>query len=130
MAIAEENLMTRLALVVDDSMLVRHTVCRFLEQRGFAVETACNGVDALEVLSRARPDLIVTDIMMPRMTGGELIDILKADPATASIPILILAGRPSFSGDQRAGSRAQGVIYKDIDVIKQLERGLDLALHN
>ena len=61
------------ALVVDDSMLIRYTVCRFLEERGFAVESATNGVEALEVLARVRPNLIVTDMQMPKMTGSELI---------------------------------------------------------
>ena len=43
--------MSMLALVIDDSMLIRHTVCRFLESRGFKVETAANGIAALEALS-------------------------------------------------------------------------------
>ncbi len=55
-----------LALVVDDSMLIRHTVCRFLETRGFQVESATNGAEALEMLSRIRPDIIVTDLQMPK----------------------------------------------------------------
>ena len=46
--------MARSALVVDDSMLVRHTVCRFLEERGFAVESATNGVEALEILAKKK----------------------------------------------------------------------------
>jgi CheY-like chemotaxis protein len=57
--------MPRLALVVDDSMLIRHTVCRFLEERGFSVESASQGLDALNILERFRPDLIVTDLQMP-----------------------------------------------------------------
>jgi CheY-like chemotaxis protein len=62
--------MPRLALVVDDSMLIRHTVCRFLEERGFSVESASQGLDALNILERFRPDLIVTDLQMPRMDGN------------------------------------------------------------
>ena len=57
------------ALVVDDSMLIRHTVCRYLEERGFAVETAANGQEALETLKRLQPDLIITDMHMPKMGG-------------------------------------------------------------
>src|SRR2546426_8157119 len=83
------------ALVVDDSMLIRHTVCRFLEERGFAVESATNGLEALEVLSRVRPDVIITDMQMPRMDGSELITTIKSKPDTAKIPIVILAGRQS-----------------------------------
>src|ERR1700727_2297331 len=54
--------MSKLALVVDDSMLIRYTVSRFLEERGFAVESATNGAEALEVVSRMQPDLIFTDM--------------------------------------------------------------------
>ena len=73
------------ALVVDDSMLIRHTVCRFLEERGFAVESATNGREALEVLKRMRPDIIITDMQMPMMSGSELITAVKSDPALAGI---------------------------------------------
>ena len=54
--------MALVALVVDDSMLIRYTVCRSLEERGFTVESATNGLEALEVLKRIQPDLIVTDM--------------------------------------------------------------------
>ncbi len=77
MCLAPCDFMTAVALVVDDSMLIRYTVCRFLEQRGFAVESATNGVEALEILERVQPDLIVTDMQMPKMSGSELITALK-----------------------------------------------------
>ncbi len=114
------------ALVVDDSMLIRHTVCRFLEERGFAVESATNGLEALEVLSRVRPDVIITDMQMPRMDGSELITTIKSKPDTAKIPIVILAGRQSgFAGKEK---RANYVIYKDIEIEDQLEKALRVTL--
>ena len=112
-----------LVLVVDDSMLVRHTVCRFLEERGHRVEAATNGVDALEILARARPDLIITDLEMPRMHGKELINALQDEPATARIPIIVLSGRSS--GALNLGALpVRHVIYKNIDIIEQLEQAL------
>jgi len=90
-----ENAMPRVALVVDDSMLIRHTVCRFLEERGFSVESASNGQEALETLKRIRPDIIITDMQMPKMNGGEFITALKTHPVTANIPVVIVAGRQS-----------------------------------
>ncbi len=114
------------ALVVDDSMLIRHTVCRFLEERGFAVESATNGLEALEVLSHVRPDVIITDMQMPRMDGSELITTIKSKPDTAKIPIVILAGRQSgFAGKEE---RANYVIYKDIEIEEQLEKALRVTL--
>jgi CheY-like chemotaxis protein len=118
--------MSNLALVVDDSMLIRYTVCRFLEERGFAVESATNGVEALQVLARVRPDLIITDVKMPRMSGTELISALKSKPETAKIPIIIVAGRSS--GFDTSEKRADFAIYKDIDIEGQLEKGLEKVL--
>lgn len=120
--------MARVALVVDDSMLIRHTVCRFLEQRGFAVESATNGLDALEILRTVLPDLIVTDLMMPKMTGQELITKLKEAPQTAAIPIVILAGRKTSTDLQADETRADFVIYKDIEIEDQLQKALIAAL--
>ena len=120
------KLMPAIALVVDDSMLIRYTVCRFLEERSFAVESATNGVEALQILERARPDLIVTDMQMPKMSGSELITALKKNPETASIPIIIVAGRAS--GFDEKETRANFAIYKDIDIQGQLEKALDAVM--
>jgi len=119
--------MARHALVVDDSMLIRHTVCRFLEERGFIVESASNGVEAIELLAAFMPDIIITDLLMPKMTGGEFIKSLKTKPETAKIPIVILAGKKAgpASPEERA---ANYVIYKDIDIEAQLQKALQAAL--
>ena len=118
--------MPAVALVVDDSMLIRYTVCRSLEERGFVVESATNGVEALQILERVHPDLIVTDMQMPKMTGGELITALKQNPQTANIPIIIVAGRTS--GFDETEKRANFAIYKDIDIQGQLEKALDAVM--
>jgi CheY-like chemotaxis protein len=119
--------MLQVALVVDDSMLIRHTVCRFLEDRGFSVESATNGVEALEMLKNLVPDIIITDLQMPKMDGHQLIEVLKSRPETADIPIVVLAGKHQPVGAQ-AESYAQHVIYKDIDIEAQLERVLEAML--
>ena len=118
--------MSLTALVVDDSMLIRHTVCRFLEQRGFTVESATNGQEALEALKRVHPDLIVTDMQMPKMSGSEFITVLKQQPKTSKIPVVILAGRQS--GFNENEKRANFAIYKDIDIEAQLAKAVDALL--
>ena len=119
--------MPRVALVVDDSMLIRHTVCRFLEERGFSVESASNGQEALETLKRIRPDIIITDMQMPKMNGGEFITALKAHPVTANIPVVIVAGRQSSFDETE--QRAQFAIFKDIDIETQLAKALETILN-
>ncbi len=114
------------ALVVDDSMLIRYTVCSFLEHRGFAVESATNGVEALEILARVQPAVIVTDVQMPKMSGSELITALKNKPETAAIPIIIVASRAS--GFEETEKRANFAIYKDIHIESQLGKALDAVM--
>jgi CheY-like chemotaxis protein len=117
------------ALVVDDSMLIRHSVCRFLEERGFIVESATNGVEALAVLNNFVPDIIITDLSMPRMGGAELVSRIRELAVFADTPILVLAARRSageLATDLPSGTAA--VIFKDIDIEEQLERALNSTL--
>jgi CheY-like chemotaxis protein len=118
--------MSLTALVVDDSMLIRHSVCRFLESRGFRVESATNGSEALEMLAWVRPDLIFTDIQMPKMDGPALIEALQGRPETAAIPVVVLAGRQPLGHDLE--SKIRNVIFKDIDIVDQLSRVLESIL--
>jgi len=118
----------KVALVVDDSMLIRYTVCCFLEKRGYTVECAANGAEALEILHRVDPALIVTDMQMPKMSGSELITELKSRPRTADVPIIIVAGRSS--GFDESETRANFAIYKDIEIESQLAKALDAIQGN
>jgi CheY-like chemotaxis protein len=99
-------------------------VCRFLEERGFAVESATNGVEALEILATLRPSVIITDLVMPAMHGGELIARLKSDPRTAEIPVVILSSKPRPDQPQQPDPRAHFIINKDIDIEQQLEKAI------
>lgn len=114
------------ALVVDDSMLIRHTVCRYLEERGFVVETATNGQEALEALKRLHPDLIITDMQMPKMNGTEFITALKNNTATAGIPIVVVSSKHNES--LKKENRADLKIYKDIEIEEQLAKALQTVL--
>jgi len=103
-------------------MLMRYTVSRYLEERGYTVESATNGMEALEAISALRPDLIVTDIQMPQMSGSELISAVKAMPEMAAVPIIIVASRSSTFDESE--KRANFTIYKDIDIEEQLTKAL------
>jgi CheY-like chemotaxis protein len=120
--------MSKVALVVDDSMLIRYSICRFLESRGFAVEAAVNGAEAVEVLARARPDLVVTDMRMPKMSGSEFITALKSKEETRRVPIIVVTSKAN--GSCQPDERADFVIYKDIDVETQLDAALEAMAEN
>lgn len=106
-------------LVVDDSMIIRHMVCRYFEQRGFATEAAGDGTEALELLNSVRPDIIVTDLQMPKLDGLQLISKLKNDPRTSAIPVVVLSGKWFASGIRK--SPGDYLIFKDIDMEGQLQ---------
>ena len=93
-------------LVVDDEPDERFLVGRVLRREGHEVAVAGNGAAALEAVQECRPDLVVTDIMMPVMDGAELIRRLRGDPATAAIPLL------AASGDTRLAGAADAILAK------------------
>ena len=80
-------------LVVDDSLTVRKFTTRLLEREGYKALTAKDGLDALQILSDANPDVILLDIEMPRMDGFEFTKTIKADNRQSHIPIIMITSR-------------------------------------
>ena len=80
-------------LVVDDSLTVRKITTRLLEREGYKALTAKDGLDALQILSDANPDVILLDIEMPRMDGFEFTKTIKADNRQSHIPIIMITSR-------------------------------------
>ena len=77
-------------LVVDDDPDIVESLTLVLKSESYQVEAATNAEEALEKVTAARPDLILLDVMMPRMSGFEVCRKLKTDPATRDIPILMV----------------------------------------
>ena len=80
-------------LIVDDEEDVRNLVSYAFSRRGYRVDTSVDGAQALEAVHVAPPDLVITDVLMPRMTGLELAEQLRGDDRTKHIPILMLSAR-------------------------------------
>jgi DNA-binding response OmpR family regulator len=91
-------------VVEDDPVILRLLEVNF-ELEGFEVVLAHDGAEGVEVARAERPDIIVTDIMMPRMSGIELVQALKEDAATAAIPIILLSAKAQTS-DLKSGMDA------------------------
>lgn len=77
--------------MVDDESSIRFVLRVTFEGEGYEVVEAADGLAALDEVERARPDLLVTDFMMPRMNGAELVEQLHANPETAAIPVLLIS---------------------------------------
>jgi CheY-like chemotaxis protein len=85
----------RQILIVEDDPDIRASLRDAFEDEGYAVRCAENGRDALESLrNHARPSAVVLDLLMPVMTGNELYEAMRADPALAGIPVLVSTSEP------------------------------------
>jgi two-component system, OmpR family, alkaline phosphatase synthesis response regulator PhoP len=85
--------MPQTILVVDDDPAVCRLVEINLTQVGYQVETAADGEEALARVAAAKPDLVILDVMMPRLDGFEALKRLRADPSSAEIPVIMLTAR-------------------------------------
>ncbi len=89
-------------LVVDDSPAIRDLIAVNLQLEGYDVRTADDGQAALELLTGWRPDVVTLDVVMPRLDGFATLEALRADPATADLPVVLVTGRA------QAADRARG----------------------
>ncbi|MBE9178225.1 response regulator [Oculatella sp. LEGE 06141] len=80
-------------LVVDDNADLRNYVARVLQQAGYQVRTARNGADGFQIAQSRRPHLVVTDLMMPLVSGLEMIQMIRQDEALRGIPIVLLTAK-------------------------------------
>lgn len=87
-------------LVVDDEESVRSLICRILHDSGYDVESAVDGKDALDKIAARRPDLIVLDLMMPEVSGFDVVDMLKDRKETAAIPVVVVTAKTLTEQDK------------------------------
>ncbi len=85
--------MAKQILLVDDERDLVFYTKLFLEEQGYEVLEAYDGKQALEMLETVRPDLIILDVTMPRMTGWDVLREIQADPEKVDIPVLMLTAR-------------------------------------
>ncbi|MFC4160357.1 hybrid sensor histidine kinase/response regulator [Chitinimonas lacunae] len=90
---AEELMQAPVVMVVDDSLTVRKITGRLLAREGYQVETAKDGIDALQQLQDIKPAVMLLDVEMPRMDGFELTRNIRSNPGTRDIPIIMITSR-------------------------------------
>ncbi len=99
-----------LILIVDDSPTEVFQMRRMLENHGFETEVAADGAEAIRKARELRPDLILMDIVMPGVDGFKATRMLAADPATRSIPVIMVSSKGQES-DRTWGMRQGAVDY-------------------
>jgi chemosensory pili system protein ChpA (sensor histidine kinase/response regulator) len=129
-AAAEAAAGPALVMIVDDSLTVRKITSRLLTREGFAVVTAKDGLDALQLLAERVPEAILLDIEMPRMDGFEFTKTIKADANLAHIPIIMITSRTAEKHRNRAkelGVDAYlGKPYQEEELLRNLRELLSL----
>jgi DNA-binding response OmpR family regulator len=116
-------------LVVDDDPVILKLLEVNFEMEGFGVLVAHDGEEGIEVARASQPDVIVSDIMMPKVSGLELVVALKSDPDTSDIPIILLSAKAQ-NADVRTGLDAGADDYvtkpfEPLDLVDRVNKLLD-----
>jgi CheY-like chemotaxis protein len=111
-------------LIVDDDAAVRHVLVELVASRGYSVTGACDGDDAWRQLRKARLDVVVSDLQMPRCDGRELCRRIRSEPALRDVRIVVTSGRPDLLDTRELN--CDSVLVKPISV-PMLLREIELA---
>jgi DNA-binding response OmpR family regulator len=111
-------------LVVDDEPDIVRVVVKILEARGHQLTTARDGVEAVELVRADPPDIVILDLNLPRLHGHEVCRLIKSDPATAHVAVVMMTAAYVSVDDARAGSKAGADEY----LVKPFLR--EVLIHN
>ena len=103
-------MVTPVVLVVDDDEDNIRIISTMLLARGYEVRLARDGRGAVESIRQQRPDLVILDVMMPRMDGMQVLDAIRADPRLASLPVILVTAKTEDQ-DLLEGYRAGAQYY-------------------
>ncbi len=116
-------------LIADDSIAVRKVAERLLTEAGMGVTLAANGSEALALLGKERPDLVVSDVIMPDKSGYEVCAFVRSQANLADLPVLLISGIVNEEVSRQAEScKADGVLKKPFQGTSLKDRVLDLLM--
>ncbi|MCP4540047.1 MAG: response regulator [Chloroflexi bacterium] len=128
-ASVKESIHQNHLLVVDDDPLVIRLVRRLLHGEPYQINAASNGVEAIEMISQQRPDVILLDLMMPRLDGFGVIERLRQDPQNSTIPVIAFTSKTLSRKEhmllkQRASTTIQKQDLEREDLVQELQHAL------
>jgi len=110
-------------LLVEDSKFLRVASERALSKAGYEVSTAADGAEALQVANDKLPDIILLDMMLPKISGTEVLKALKANPATMEIPVIVLTSLSQKNEEKLISEGAAAYFEKStLDLDKSSDR--------
>lgn len=117
--------MTLSILIADDDPMIRSLLRQALELDDFCVAVAKDGLDALKQVQASPPDVVVLDVMMPKMDGLTACQAMRRAPATADLPIILLSGQAHLSREELLQSGANAYLPKPVSIdtlVAQIEK--------
>jgi two-component system cell cycle response regulator len=131
-SISDVDLSSASILLVDDNAQNLELMAAFLEELPCTIQTASDGVEAIESIERMRPNLVILDVMMPRMSGFEVCQKIKSQPSTREIVVIMVTALNEVSDYERAVEcGTNDFITKPVNKLELLTRVrtlLELAL--
>ncbi|HTT24664.1 MAG TPA: response regulator [Candidatus Sulfotelmatobacter sp.] len=117
-------------LVVEDSRMIRTTIEKDLTRAGYSVTTAMDGEDGLRSARECRPDLILLDMLLPKMTGLDLLAAIRADKFFNDVPVVVLTGLSKGNADRLKRSGAAAFFEKSDKSFQEGSRELIRLIEN
>lgn len=115
--------MPKKILIVDDEPDILKALCFRLEKSGYEVLTAVKGDQALEIIERTLPDLVLLDLRLPGKDGFEVLAEVRSSPRTSEIPVVFLTASASAGiSEQEKFAKADGVVLKPFDISEVMEK--------
>ena len=119
-------------LVVDDEINILKTLADLLGSNGYEVVTAMDGKAGIEMARKAKPDLVLLDIMMPKVSGIELLKKVKNETKQAHIPIIVLSAKSNIETIEEAmknyADKYMTKPYEPEDLLDSIRKALDRSL--
>ena len=99
-------------LLAEDSKFLRVATERALSRAGYTVSTAVDGEQVLQMVQKSPPDLILLDMLLPKMSGPDVLKVLKKNPLTAAIPVVVLSGLSQANAEKLKADGAFAFLEK------------------
>ena len=115
-------------LLIDDSKFLRRANELSLVKAGHKIVTASDGEEGLRLASETTPDIIVLDMMLPKLGGEQLLQLLKGDPLTAKIPVIVLSSLSQKNGEKLMSAGAAAYLEKSNLALEQCSSELSRTI--
>ena len=117
-------------LIVEDDTDGRDALCAYLERAGHTVHCAANGKDALASVIAEPPDLVILDLFMPEMDGGNFLEVIRSYLRLQSLPVIVLTGLPDSPMVERARHlRVNTILVKGKATLEEIGEAVRMELH-